>query len=186
MLLVTTSSAAADPPIEDPRGYILANAGIGAPTGLIGGSFGLFLSRDISLEAGAGIGLSGGQLALMVRGHHRYQWLRSFSVAAGPSISLLDMTRETEATDDEVPSDIHIATGINGEIAFDAWSMLFPRSGQWFRTRLAVGVYRRLYENMTQPCGEFECGILGDQGFVPEVAELDWFPYVSFGIGAEF
>jgi len=25
--------------------------------------------------------------------------------------------------------------------------------------------------------------LLADQ---PEVAELDWFPYVSFGIGAEF
>lgn len=190
VLVLTTGSAAADAPADDPRGYILATAGIGAPTGLLGGSFGLFVSRDLSLEAGAGIGLSGGQFALLVRVHHRYQWLRSFSVAAGPSISMLDMTNETAETDDELPTDIRIATGINGEIAFDAWSIVFPRSGQWFRTRIAVGVYRRLYENMSQLCtgasGEDLCGLATGDDFVPEVAELDWFPYVSFGIGAEF
>jgi hypothetical protein len=68
--------------------HLSVTFGVGAPTGLLGVSYDRDLSRRVQLGAGAGLGLTGLQIAAIPRLMLRPSAPLAFFVGAGPSISL--------------------------------------------------------------------------------------------------
>lgn len=172
--------------------YIRNDAGVGAPTGIMGLSIGGLVSPTWAIEGGFGLGATGWQLALLGR------WYRpvfnspysSLSLAAGPSLSMIGKPVGTNVPhDDSVQvddGDIFTIFGLNAEVGFE-WRMHWGGL-----VRVALGGFLRVHETMAHLCSEetsgSESGPCGSLHLptAPEIARLVAYPYLVFGYGWSF
>jgi hypothetical protein len=192
ILLAAAPAAAQSVPTVIARPtYLRLDAGFGAPTGLFGFTVGHTIEPPAALELGAGLGLSGWQLAVLARVHvplGSSPW-HSFSAAAGPSLSFIGgpFTQSVPHADHvEVDEDdLFTIFGVNAELG---WEWRQPWGGL---IRVALGGFYRVSENMSHLCPE---GTYGEGSScapphlasAPEIARLLAYPYLVFGYGFSF
>ena len=171
--------------------YLRFDAGFGAPSGLFGFWVGHTIEPPAAIEIGAGLGLSGWQLAAMARVHvplGNSPW-HSFTGAAGPSLSFIGgpfTNSVPHAEHIEVDEgDIFTIFGVNAELG---WEWRQPWGGL---IRIALGGFYRVSENMSHLCPE---GASSEGSScapphllsAPEVARLIAYPYLVLGYGFAF
>ena len=197
LLSTSTFSSAADPkyePAEQPL-MILVIAGVGAPTGVMGGSVSYEFSTPLALEIGGGLGLTGWQGSVMGRyytpwldwSHHRINFGLGASVGlAGRSVSL-DIAHN-EATTTNFDNRLFHVGYLNGEIAYEL------RAAWGGALRFTLGFAARLSENMSGLCDGIPKGIdepnhkCNPRHFAPssKIAALPTLVYMSMGYGWAF
>jgi hypothetical protein len=192
LLLVCGRGAAEPPTVVSRPTYLRSDAGFGAPTGLLGFSAGHAVAPPWAIEAGAGLGASGLQLALLGRWYAPVGRSRvsSWALAAGPSLSLIGRPigfHVPHAPEVEVgEGGLYFIAGLNAEAG---WEL---RLGWGGLLRVAIGGFLRVAENMSGLCPRSASGARdGPCGSphlptAPEIARLRGYPYLTFGYGWAF
>lgn len=135
---------------SQPRFEVMAEVGIGSPTGLLGARVGYTNGTRWGLEVGGGVGLTGYQTSLMGRLYQRVGRKLAFSLGAGPSLALNGprVGRSIEHLESiDTSGQLYYASWFNAEGAME---LRFSNHGLFFRG--AIGVNITMKENMAALC----------------------------------